>query len=63
MSELGPGETDAMAPSPKWWVVVALGLAVLLGVAALQLLDDADDRRVPQRSAPRPSALVARPPV
>lgn len=61
MSERGPGETGAPAPSPKWWVVVALGLAVLLGVAALQLLDDADDRRVPQRSAPPLSALVARP--
>jgi hypothetical protein len=62
MSERGPGDGGAPAPSPKWWVVVALGLAVLLGVAALQLLDDADDRQVPQRSAPPPKALVVRPP-
>jgi hypothetical protein len=42
------------------WLVVVLGLAVLAGVAALQLLDDAEDR-APRSGSPPTTTTVLTP--
>jgi hypothetical protein len=39
------------------WLVVILGLAALVGIAALQLLDDAEDA-VPRSSASSTTAIA-----